>query len=202
MVKYDSFSSNAKFKNILDSQIKQEDGFKEAKEAMLRLEKQGDLNSSLDKSEVEGLSEVVEYGDFGKLKNEILVTEAELYDPHSKYSEEEKARIEQELKEKKKKGIAMQENFKNKAREKLKQNPNYKSVKERCKTLNEIVKNNPPESDAYKSATEELRQIAIDHKEIFMLEHKISKANDEIRDLKKTHAFAPSLETNDVQMGA
>lgn len=202
VIKYDSFSRGAKFKNLLDSQIKQEAGFKEAKEALARLEGKGEFSKSIESSEVDGLSEVVEYGDFGKLKNEILVKEADIYDFHSGYSSEERAKIEEELKGKKQRGIAMQEKFKNKAREYLKaNNDDYKATKQRCKELKEIIDKNPEGSPAYEAATEELRRIAIDKKEMFIKEYKIGKANEEIRDMKRTHEFAPSVENGGTQMG-
>ena len=203
VIKFDNFSNKAKFRNVMEGQIRQEAGFKEAKEALSRLESQGELSNSLDTAEVKGLSEVVEHGDFGKLKNEIILKESEIYDSHSTRSKEDRAGIEEELKKKKQQGIEMQEKFKKRAKDYLNANSdNLKETKQRCKELAEIMENNSPGSEAYEGAAAQMRQIAIDKKDLFDHEREYKKAVEEIRDMKKTHEFAPSLDNNDVQKEA
>lgn len=200
VLKYDSFSNSAQFRNILEIQIKQEIGFNEAKDALTRLESQGEISKVLDYSEVDGLEEVVEHGDFGKLKNEIIVKESEIYGSHSNIGETEKLEIEEELKEKKQQGIAMQEEFKKRAKDYLNAHAEeLKQTKQRCKELSEVMRNNPENSDAYKAAVEELRKISIEKKDLFDKERDYKRAVEEIRDLKKTHEFAPTIENTENQ---
>jgi len=185
-LKFNSLSVEDNLHNVIEGEILKDPDFAEAADAFLRLEEQGSLSNTFSGSEIDGFGEVISYGEYGEIKNQISADERLLNSINSNLSEQEKNKLKENIKNNRERAIEIQTRFKQEAKKVLDANAELlKSLKSRCSELMQIAKANEKGSEAYESAVAEMRQIAEEYKQLFASDRKYKKALEELRTLKK-----------------
>ena len=194
-LKFNSTSVEGNLKNVIENEIMTDPSFESAADAFFRLEEKVNLAGTLQTSDIDGMSNIASYGEYGQLRNQIYADEYKLRSDAS-LSQEQKNELSEKIKQNYQKAIAMQNLFKQESKQILDKDPALvEEVKRKCSELMQIARANEKGSEAYENAVLQMRQIAEEYKDIIGADKKYKKAIEEIRKLRKSEsAFEQGFE--------